>query len=77
MDKAFLPLILNPMKFTANFKTISTCTSCSIQYAGESITPLNLRMNIQGRGKSGYEISIDHYKNVCKNARFLFQIIEK
>ena len=37
---------------------------------------LNLIMYIQRRGKSGCEISIDHYRNLCKNATFLIQVIE-
>ena len=41
--------------------------------------PLNLRLNIQRRGKSRYEISIDHYRNVCKSATFpnQFKIYEE
>ena len=34
-------------------------------------------MNIHRRGKSGYEIFIDHYRNVCKNGTFSIQLIEK
>ena len=70
-------MLIYPMKFTANFKTISSYTHCDVQYAGENITPLNLRMSIHRRGKSGCEISVDHYKNVCKNATFSIHIIEK
>ena len=33
-------------------------------------------MSIHRRGKSGCEISIDHYRNVCKNATFSIQVIE-
>ena len=36
------------------------CTHCGIQYAGQSITPLNLRMNIHWTGKSGCKIYVDH-----------------
>ena len=54
-----------------------TCTHCGIQYVGESITPFNLRINIHRRGKSGCEISIDKYRNVCKNATFSIEMIEK
>ena len=45
-------------------------THFGIQYEGESITSLNLRMNIHRGGKPGYEIFIDHYSNVCKNVAF-------
>ena len=55
---------------------VITCSSCSVQYVGESVTPLNLRMNVHRRGKSGCEIAIDHYKNVCPNATFNIQIVE-
>ena len=33
-------------------------------------------MNVYRKGKSGCEISINHYKNVCKNASFTIQILE-
>ena len=60
-----------------NYIYLLTCTHCGIQYAGESITPLNLRTTIHRRGKSGCEISNDHYRNVCKNAIFSIQVTEK
>ena len=34
-------------------------------------------MNIHRKGKPGFEISINHYKNICKNISFTIQIIEK
>ena len=34
-------------------------------------------MNIYKTGNSECEISIDHYRNVCKNATFSIQVIEK
>ena len=49
-----------------NYIYLLTCTGCGIQYVGESITPVNLRMNVHRKGKSGCEISINHYRNVCK-----------
>ena len=54
-----------------------TCTNCGIQYLGERITVLNLRMNFHRRGQPRCEISINHYRNVCKNAAFSIQVIEK
>ena len=60
-----------------NYIYLLTCAHCGIQYIGESITPLNLRTNIHRRGKSGCEISIDHYRNVFKNAIFSIQVNEK
>ena len=43
-----------------NYIYLLMCTHYGIQYVGESITQLNLIMNIHGKGKSGPEISIDH-----------------
>ena len=60
-----------------NYIYLLTCKSCGIQYVGESITPVNLRMNIYRKGKSGYKHSINHYKNVCKVASFSIHILEK
>jgi len=48
-----------------------------VQYVGESVIPVNKRMNIHRKGKSGCEIAIDHYKNVCPGATFSVQILEK
>ena len=31
-------------------------------------------MNIHKKGKQGCEISIDHYKNVCKNAMWNYEL---
>ena len=47
-----------------------------MQYFGESITPVNLRMNIHLKGKSDYEYSINHYNNVSTVASFSIQIRE-
>ena len=35
-----------------------TCKNCGILYIGESITPVNVRMNIHGKGESGCELCI-------------------
>ena len=48
-----------------NYIYALTCVCCGVQYVGESIVPVNLRMNIHRRGKSGCEIAIDHFKNVA------------
>ena len=45
-----------------NYIYLLTCTGCGIQYVGESIIPINKRMNIHRKGKSGCEISINHYE---------------
>ena len=34
-------------------------------------------MNIHLRRKSGCEISIKHYKNICNGGKFYIQIVEK
>ena len=59
-----------------NYVYLLTCKSCNVQYVGESVIPLHKRMNIHRRGKSGCEISINHYKNVCPGSSFTIQIIE-
>ena len=38
---------------------------------------MNLTLIILRRGKIGCESSIDHYRNICKNATFSVQFIEK
>ena len=55
---------------------VHQCSSCFVQYVGESVRPLNLRMNIHRTSKSGCQISIDHYKDVCPGATFSIQILE-
>ena len=59
-----------------NYIYVLTCSSCCVQYVGESVVPLHLRMNIHRRGKTGCEIAIDHYRNVCPGATFSIQILE-
>ena len=68
------------MKFSVNLRTIIyllTCNNCGIQHVGESVTPVNLRMNVHRKGKSGCEHPLNHYKNVCKGASFSIHISEK
>ena len=60
-----------------NYIYVIKCLSCHVQYVGESARPLNQRMNIHRKGKSGCEISIDHFSNVCPGAKFSVQILEK
>ena len=60
-----------------NYIYMLSCSSCGVQYVGESIVPVNLRMNIHRRGKSGCELLIDHFSNVCPNASFNIDILEK
>ena len=60
-----------------NYVYLLTCLSCGVQYVGESIVPVNLRMNIHRKGKTGCEILIDHFSNVCPGALFSIDILEK
>ena len=60
-----------------NYVYMLSCSSCGVQYVGESIVPVNLRMNIHRKGKSGCEILIDHFSNVCPDASFSIDILEK
>ena len=60
-----------------NYIYVVTCKNCGIQYVGESIAPVNLGMTINRKGKSGCELSINHYKNVCKGTSFSIHILEK
>ena len=59
-----------------NYIYLLTCSSCLVQYVGESVVPLHKRMNIHRTSKTGCEISIDHYRNVCPGASFTIQILE-
>ena len=65
-----------PILIDNNFSDITNRENSAI-YVGESIKPLNKRMNIHRKGKSRFEISINHYKNVCKKIFFTIQITEK
>ena len=47
-----------------------------MQYFGESMARANLRMNIHLKGKSDYEHSVNHYKNVSRVASFSIEILE-
>ena len=60
-----------------NYVYLLTCLSCGVQYVGESIVPVNLRMNVHRKGKTGCEILIDHFSNVCPRASFSIDILEK
>ena len=60
-----------------NYIYLLTCKSCNVQYVGESIRPVNLRMNIHRTSKTGCTYSINHYTNVCPGETFSVQILEK
>ena len=59
-----------------NYVYLLTCKSCYVQYVGESVIPLHLRMNIHRKGKSGCEVLINHFKNCCPNSSFTICVIE-
>ena len=59
-----------------NYVYLLTCKSCFVQYVGESAIPLHKRINIHRRGKSGCEVLINHFTNVCPNSSFSIQILE-
>ena len=59
-----------------NYIYLLTCNGCNAQYVGESIIPLHKRMNIHRTAKSGCEIFINHFTEVCPNQTFSIQIIE-
>ena len=50
--------------------------ACNLTSPPQHILPIIWR-NIHRKGKSGCEISINHYTNVCPNSSFLIQILEK
>ena len=60
-----------------NYIYLLTCQSCGVQYVGESIIPINRRMNIHRTSKTGCTLFIEHYSTVCSGATFSIQILEK
>ena len=60
-----------------NYIYMLCCLSCCVQYVGESVVSVNLRMNVHRKGKKGCEIAINHFKNVCPGSKFSVQILEK
>ena len=60
-----------------NYIYLITCTHCGIQCVDESITSLNLRMNIHRRGKSGCETFIDIIGIFSKMQQFKSKSLER
>ena len=56
-----------------NYIYLLSCVSCGIQYVGESVINVNLRMNIHRRGHSGWKITI----NNLKGSKFIIQVFVK
>ena len=59
-----------------NLVYLLTCSSCNLQYVGETTIPLHRRINIHRTSKTGCEHMINHYKEVCVGSHFTVQIIE-
>ena len=53
------------------------CTTCGIQYVGETAYPMHLRMNQHRKSKYGCEHVIHHSTEFCQGHNFHYQIIEK
>jgi hypothetical protein len=60
-----------------NIIYLCSCLSCGIQYVGETIQPLNERINVHRTSKEGCEHCIRHCSEVCNGYNFKFQILEK
>ena len=74
--------ILNPTGENLHFQSqnliyLCTCISCNVQYVGETVQKLNLRMNGHRTAKDGCRHEIRHYKEACDGYNFRYQILEK
>ena len=56
-----------------NLVYLLTCRCCNIQYVGETLQPIHMRMNTHRNSKTGCE-RIIHHKNTCSNNNFSFDI---
>ena len=59
-----------------NIVYLLTCTTCNLQYVGETAQPLHLRINQHRSSKLGCERFIEHFKTTCPK-KFNIQIIVK
>ena len=60
-----------------NIIYLLSCVTCNIQYVGETVNPMHLRMNQHRTSKSGCEHIIQHSTEFCTTHSFMYQIIEK
>ena len=60
-----------------NIIYLLSCTSCNIQYVGETAYPMHLRMNQHRTSKCGCEHVIHHSTEFCQGHHYHYQIIEK
>ena len=56
---------------------LCTCLKCNMQYVGETVQPLNERINGHRTSNEGCEHEIHHRDEVCGGYNFKFQILEK
>ena len=59
-----------------NLIYILTCKNCNIQYVGETVLPVNKRINIHRKAKSGCERVIKHFRNDSARSSIIIQIFE-
>ena len=60
-----------------NIIYLLSCSSCNIQYVGETASPMHIRMNQHRTSKCGCEHIIHHSTEFCGEHKFNYQIIEK
>ena len=53
------------------------CSTCGIQYVGETAYPIHLRMNQHRTSKCGCEHIVAHTTDICRRHNFTYQVIEK
>ena len=51
--------------------------SYDIQYVGENVRNVNLKINFHTRGKSVYETAINIKKNICPGSKLVIQMLLK
>ena len=62
---------------SANLVYLRTCRGCGVQYVGETVQPLRVRMNQHRSNKSGCSHLIEHKNKTCPGGSFSVQIIVK
>ena len=60
-----------------NYIYLLSCNRCGVQYVGESVTPINKRINTHRTLESSCKRVNEHYSEVCPGAFFTVQVIEK
>ena len=62
---------------SANLVYLRTCRGCGVQYVGETVQPLRVRMNQHRSSRSGCSHLIEHKNKTCTDGSFSVQIIVK